>query len=1198
MMDPITFAGGVVLELAGSAVFKRIIKDIAVKNALNKSLAAAYTDYQNTDYKQEGHGSIDYSLFLIHDIVKDELWAKLLRVGIDDNIDYNRLALALKDIWGEDLEVGETEIEAIEYFVYRLKTHLWTHSILHSILNTRVIKQLDTQITAYERRMLIQDYLEREKAEIGAHQQSDIGEGNQFIEPLIEKEVKRERRRPERMDETDEEEEKEHFESIDMGYYFTNGSDTKMLVIADSGYGKSTLLRELFLRTANNCQRNGFIPVFWLPTELAHCHADNIEQILEKELNDPKINPAKIQRFVQESFNRGEYIFFLDALDQVPDREKFIGCLQGRAFGNNRVVVTTRPNIWDNADTHGFATLQIRKFDEIQWSKYLGEKRLAMLKDVVDDEFLSIPILLRLITRHWLPKEGKIEPIKNRAELYKRVFDDLLKREEDKLAVQAEKKSARRTPDLRDDLRRLAHHTLVKNYLGQFPRDETKKLLGEDHIAELECRQGVVEILESGEQMAFRHRSFQEYLAAEFLKLKTDGTMANLKKLQPYLFHPNWENSIVFLAALLDNDLAEKMLNMIFHPSKELALVIYYDHLRLGALCLKEKGHSCIKQRSFLHRQLSRAIKDKAHMDIAISILGLLGDSVSIRQLLELLHDPDYYVRVRATKALGNIKDPEAIKPLIEGLHDPTDSIRRRSAEALGKFKDPAAIKPLVEALHDINASVRRRAAEALGNIKDPETIKPLIEALYDTNQIVRSRAAAALGNIKDPMATKPLLPILKDTHSSVRWRAAEALGKIKDPEAIKPLIEALNDINSYVRGRVAYALSNISSPAAINPLITAVHNTDNNVRLPAIFALGKIKDPEAIKPLIEALHDTDDIVRGRAAYALGKIKDTTAIGPLIATLHDPQAHVRGDAADALGRIKDPAAIKPLIATLQEAHASVRGRAARALGNIKTPEAVKPLIDALHDPDAYVRRRAAYALGNINNPEAIKPLLATLDDTDTFVRRYAAEALSNIKDPAAIKPLIEALHDTNVYVRSHATKALRNFKDRVVIEALIEALHDINASVRGCAAAALENINDHAGTRALIEALGDANAEVRGRAAEALGRIKASAAIKPLIAALHDPEAHFRGRAAEALGKINHPAAIVPLIKAIHDTAASARWPAVFALENIKARGKMARLISEFKKTRKTSIRASFIEAIRMSDRAERAEKKIKPAFR
>jgi len=856
MIDPLTtmIAGKVMEFLAETLAGRKTdvwLSDQDKKKAFRKAFEAALDRVADEGVSIKVPSALDGS-FLTSQVVKEELWAKLLDPTIDEEINYSLLEEELRAIYPGG-PISDREVEAIEFFVDALMDKMWQQPSLRGLIYGKILYQHDQRLSLRRKKALVLDYLKVEGKRIEAQLYEDLGEGNHYVEPLIEEKTKK--TEDKKASHEPPGGEMDSFTPVDPNTYFTEGPEDRIVVVADSGYGTTTLLKALFLRISKAFEAkpygtHSFIPIFLTPSQAAECSETNIENKVKIRLMVSGCRESKVRQFVQDEFGKPNFIFLIDALDQVVNREDLRGALNGSAFGKNRVVVTVRPNVWQLEESclSGYTYVRLREFNQRRWEEYLGKERLVALREVVDQDFLSVPILLRLIVDYWLKGIKKTERIKSRAELYSNMFYRLLKRPEDRDAVEALTKDPCKPLDVRDDLYRLAHDAIAAGYLGHLPRSYAKKILDENKLRDLEARRGILRILETEEEMAFRHRSFQEYLAAEYLKSNI-RSKDDLNGLEPYLYHPNWEESMRFLAGLLDPKSAEYLVDMILNAAKGRLLFLYRDHLRIALLCLREMGEAGESQRKTIIEELRKDLDDPVHQDTAISILATLRNKQAVEILNFLLSHETADVRRSAADALGEIGSEKAVETLIQALQDEAADVRWNAADALGKIGCEKTVDALIQALQDEDADLRWNAAGALGKIGSEKAVEALIQALQDEDDYVRQRAADALGGIRSEKAVGALIQALQDEDADVRWSAVGALGKIGSEKAVGALIQALQDEDDYVRQRAAESL-------AASDL--------SRIQL-ALMDMWERESPEVNRfLLLEGMRSYDQIIRSR----------------------------------------------------------------------------------------------------------------------------------------------------------------------------------------------------------------------------------------------------------------------------------------------------------------------------------------------
>jgi HEAT repeat protein len=117
------------------------------------------------------------------------------------------------------------------------------------------------------------------------------------------------------------------------------------------------------------------------------------------------------------------------------------------------------------------------------------------------------------------------------------------------------------------------------------------------------------------------------------------------------------------------------------------------------------------------------AHEDPGVRTIAVTVLGLVGDSGDEAVAVKAMSDPSPEVRAAAARALGRIGAMQADEALETALDDPEHFVRAEAAEALGSIGDPSVIPRLVEIARTDRFKPARAAARAIAAI-DPPTLQ------------------------------------------------------------------------------------------------------------------------------------------------------------------------------------------------------------------------------------------------------------------------------------------------------------------------------------------------------------------------------------------------------------------------------------------------------------------------------------------
>ena len=849
--------------------------------------------------------------------------------------------------------------------------------------------------------------------------------GARFIEPTIrlQKTFSKEQIPSRGMEKKNIRQEKEtEFKTVKLkGLLKERGS---FVLIADSGMGKTTILKELQYQIVSGNIPTEQIPVYFHFRDFLGVFST--ENLLKRIVDSfPKeIERNAIERTVNLLFHQKRILFLLDGLDQVEDRSNLPRLLDRNGlFSPYQVIVAGRPYIYSSLQSllSHYHYLTLDTFSIALAKEYLGEDAFEHLRNFIQDSSLRAPMLFSILKE--LGREAGQEM--NRTQIYEKMIGHLLTRE---AYLQATQSFPVINKELfKDIFSRLSYSLLDKGYAGRFPWSIVDSLLQELKITWGDfvrlTHMGLISEIVEGQplpdrDLVFRHQSFQEYLASLELKKRLFWqNKLNKEALINHLEYNKWDEVLSFLIGFLENTAAKDIIAFTFR----------YDIILTGRCIANYKGNKDEDFRGIIDELLIK-LKDGDVRWAVAAALGNIGSEMTIDYLISLLSDKDSSLCRVAAKVLGNIGSEMVVDSLIPLLNDKNEGVRGAAAHTLGTIGSERAVDSLIPLLNNKNEGVRWAAAHALGTIGSEKAVDSFIPLLNNKNEGVRWAAADVLGKIGSEKAVNRLITLLSD--EEVYLEAAYALGMIGSEKAVDSLISLLNDKNKSVRRAAADALGKIGSEKAVNRLITLL--SDKEVYLEAAYALGTIGSEKAVDSLIPLLNDKDKYVRKTAANALGTIGSEKAVDSLIPLLSDEDKYVRKTAANALGTIGSEKAVDSLILLLSDE--DVREVAADVLGKIGSERAVNHLIPLLSDED--VRWVAADALGKIGSERAVNRLIPLLSDEDFDVRRVAAGALGNISKKFKendLFRLVEGLHNKK---HNNAVDALKHVHQRRFLKIL------------------------------------------------------------------------------------------------------------------------------------------------------------------
>jgi HEAT repeat protein len=220
---------------------------------------------------------------------------------------------------------------------------------------------------------------------------------------------------------------------------------------------------------------------------------------------------------------------------------------------------------------------------------------------------------------------------------------------------------------------------------------------------------------------------------------------------------------------------------------------------------------------------------------------------------------------------------------------------RAAACQLLGDVGSSFAVLDIVPLLDDHRAVVRVAAARALGRLGQPTGVVPLIGAVDRANRLPVDVAADAIQQIRDwPVSL--LDPCLFVPSEPTRALAVELLGRFQAVHSVNTVIDLLeSDPATEVRVRAARALGRIGSPHAVQPLIGCVHNGPPALRAEAMAALGRLGAAAAVPTLRATMLDHSQRLSDVAAEALAAIAPQGVA--VLESIADEHRHPAGDAA-------------------------------------------------------------------------------------------------------------------------------------------------------------------------------------------------------------------------------------------------------------------------------------------------------------
>ena len=381
---------------------------------------------------------------------------------------------------------------------------------------------------------------------------------------------------------------------------------------------------------------------------------------------------------------------------------------------------------------------------------------------------------------------------------------------------------------------------------------------------------------------------------------------------------------------------------------------------------------------------------DRLHVWATAMITLRKNRDAVVEPLINLLHDQDRDVRIRAARVLCGAQDEDATRALIGILDDEKDDIHVRAAvaAALGECDSEIVDAPLREAAKRGEPELKSAASLALAK-----------RAKKEIDRVYRIAAAG-----------------LRNTDETVREAAAECLGTITSTRAVGLLGQRLKDADESENVRLAAmkSLKQIGSESALRFIRNVLKDKDGaaQIRINAAHSLGEAKDREALELLIDVAKDEDEKsgIRRRAVAALGTIGDPKAVESLIELLSSPDERFRGGVVESLAKLKDRSVLDSLKTVLMNKNESiyVRSLAGRGILRIDRDTAFGPLSQIVKDrtENAPARQTSASILASLKDDRSIPLFMEVLEDEHqpwqlrriavNYLRKFSSESLQCI----------------------------------------------------------------------------------------------------------------------------------------------------------------------------------------------------------
>jgi len=829
----------------------------------------------------------------------------------------------------------------------------------------------------------------------------------------------------------------------------------RLIILGAPGAGKSTMLRYLVVRAAQQARANASdrIPIYiYLPYLQPGQAIQGYLPILLDNLGID-INYARV---LWEEIEQGRALICLDGLDEVTadQREAIIAWVNSKSSDEG--------NVWIVGSRFSqYKTGQFRRglFSTWELQPLTPELRQALAKQLLAelDEQMHGPTdargsdpssFLHALEKHPQASNWGRNPLlfslaaivfayygtlpASRATLYQQVIDAVLEtRQIDPIrrtmirevvsSLALEFYQQKRRTFTRDDLLRLLP-TIRERHKENWTTEELARQL---------INSGIFEVV-AKETYGWWHQTFLEYLAAAELALAFVSPHVEIQEAFWYLA---WDK-------------------------RKYSRWIEILRLMVGILIYEFRRQGTQKALAWLHALVAQRATSEGDV-------GDLGLTLAIRSLSEigetahLWEEPGF---MELEEAVANTWTQAVLEAADRG-HEVRQARLLYVAEEIGHFNPSvvqAVANQLMASITGKNARIRKVIIQALGRLGRYAPAGFIMQALSDKHSKVREAAAYALAELEEYAPIDALIQVLKSENRAVRAAAMLALGEMRKVDLREILLPGLHDEDYSVREETIKALGKLGELAPVKDLAEMLSDKVDLVRLAAVEMLAELGE-KTYDLLMPALDDPEDLVRSEVIKTLGKrtpvlklIEEVTI--PPAAIIHSSAYPV---AADVLAELEEQDILNAL-ATLENANDQELWELILSIRESRQEVPMEELIEALYDFGTYKTSclSAAYILGRRNEWTILEQFFASLDKKHDFIRAIAVRLLGRLGEDTPVNLLLEALTDKNTAVRLAAIKALEDMEGHTSPEAVavFELLKDKNREVRASALRVLAHV--------------------------------------------------------------------------------------------------------------------------------------------
>ncbi|MCR2802455.1 cyclic nucleotide-binding domain-containing protein [Paenibacillus soyae] len=381
--------------------------------------------------------------------------------------------------------------------------------------------------------------------------------------------------------------------------------------------------------------------------------------------------------------------------------------------------------------------------------------------------------------------------------------------------------------------------------------------------------------------------------------------------------------------------------------------------------------------------------------EIALQIIGPLQNPKDLPDLLPLLDDDHYRIRIEALKAMNlEHADLQALVKVASFLEDPDDELRAEGVKAIARMKhlEEQAFFFLRQKLLDRHPGVVAEAVKAMYSFHREQSYKAcaeVIERILSVGGETAVYMCRVVADLKLDAYIPQLMDMLGDLHPAARVAATESLGRLGHADLVPVLIDGLAFMDEEMLAVSTQAFIDIG-PAAVQPLTESLPQASPKHFGAAVHSLSMLMEEEEVREVLAA----DGVARlsaleQAAAYsealrALGR-EELAQLASM--RWEEARRSLFGGLWSIQSRLGDENAVIHIRTAIESGDEEARSNAqevlAEGFGDRRLSQAIAAFIE-----------RSDAVVGGLAEADAKAKLMEALRESDDWWREMAMAALS------------------------------------------------------------------------------------------------------------------------------------------------------------------------------------------------------------